>query len=58
MMTAKKRADLCDELIALAREVKGIQQKEWENYPEREREAAECSLVCARNFMKEIFGND
>jgi len=57
MMTAKKRAELCDELVKLAREVKEVPQKTWEGFPEKERKDAEDALVMARNFMNSIFGS-
>ena len=57
-MTSKKRTDLCNEIIELAKLVKSIPQKDWEGFTEQDRKEATDNLVYARNFMKAIFGDD
>ena len=57
-MTGKKRTELCNEVIELAKLVRDIPQRTWDGYPEKDRQEAKENLVYARNFMKAIFGDD
>ena len=58
MMELKKRTEVCDEIIALARDTKSIPQAEWKSYEEADREHAEWALVAARNILKGVFTDE